>query len=130
MAEEVNLHALLFADRVITEDNGKKGIIGVFNHFHFPSFPAISPPWFIFAQIDNIKKSKYEFTFNLAHERSQEVVFSGSGVFSTKEATGGADLALPVPNIRFSREGNYILSFVLDGKELGQRILKVFKREK
>jgi len=36
--EEINLHTLLFADKVITEDNGKKGIIGVFNIFNFPRF--------------------------------------------------------------------------------------------
>ena len=36
--------ALLFADKIITEDNGKKGLIGVFSAFNFPSFPATAPP--------------------------------------------------------------------------------------
>ena len=35
--------ALLAADRVITEDNGKKAIIGTFTQFNAPKFPVFRP---------------------------------------------------------------------------------------
>ena len=35
--------ALLLADRVITEDNQKKGIIGTFNQFNLRQLPALLP---------------------------------------------------------------------------------------
>ena len=46
MGEPVFL-ALLTADRVITEKNDKKGIIGTFNKLAAPKFPARFPPWWI-----------------------------------------------------------------------------------
>ncbi len=127
--EEINLHTLLFADKIITEDNGKKGIIGVFNIFNFHRFPAVSPPWFVFVQMDNLKTGKYDFTFNLAHQHTQEVVFSGAGSFETREGQEGMELVFPMPPVRFGRDGNYLLSLVLDGREIGQRILKVTEKK-
>ncbi len=40
-------NALLMADRVIREVNGKRGIIGSFNTLYFPMFPAIAPLFFV-----------------------------------------------------------------------------------
>ena len=46
--------ALLIADRVITEDNQKKGIIGTFTQFTVRQVPAALPPWFIYAAVTNV----------------------------------------------------------------------------
>jgi len=79
--------------------------------------------------MDNFRTGKYDFTFNLAHQHTQEVVFSGAGEFEIKKGQEGMELVLSIPPLHFRREGNYILSLVVNGREIGQRILKVRKKE-
>lgn len=55
-----------FADRVITENKGKKAIIGTFSIFHSPVFPITFPPWFIYASVSNIDEDgqNYDEAYN------------------------------------------------------------------
>ncbi|HUX21735.1 MAG TPA: hypothetical protein VMW69_10890, partial [Spirochaetia bacterium] len=48
------LAGLLFADRIITETNRKKTIVGTFNRFNAQKLPAVFPPWFIYAAVTNV----------------------------------------------------------------------------
>lgn len=126
---EIVIHAFLCADRVITEDNGKKGLIGVFNRFHFPGFPVQSPPWFVFVSLENVA-GRNEFTVNLAHRDSQGVVFSAGGTFEVRDASASVELPLPVPGVRFNKPGAYILTFILNGRETASRIIQVSEIER
>lgn len=121
---EVIVHAFLTADRVITENNGKKGLIGIFNRFNFPRFPAQAPPWFAFVSLENVAGHN-EFTINLGHEETQQVVFSGGGSFDVTGTASGAEIPLPVPGIVFPRPGRYVLSFVLNSREIATRVIQV-----
>lgn len=76
--------ALLFADRVITENNGKKGLIGVFSNFNFSRFPAMEPPWFIFAALANLE-GKHEFSINLVRDDAQQVVLPIAGEIDVQD---------------------------------------------
>jgi hypothetical protein len=111
-------------DSILTEDNGKKVLIGIFNRFTFPSFPAQTLPWFIYAAFENCEGS-VEFTFNLARSESQEVLFSASGRVDIKDPGAGVELPLLVPPVTFMRPGGYILTFILDGKQVGAKTLQV-----
>lgn len=117
-------NALLLADKVITEDNGKKGVIGIFDRLNFPRVPAVAPPWFIYASFGNLD-AENEFTVNIARKDSQEVVFSAQGGMQVHQASGAAELLLPVPPIKFNRAGKYILTFILNGREIASRVFDV-----
>ena len=56
--------ALLIADRVVTEDNQKKGIIGTFTQFTVRQVPAALPPWYIYAAVTNLA-GEHVFSLNL-----------------------------------------------------------------
>jgi hypothetical protein len=117
-------NALLMADKVLTEDNGKKAAIGIFNRLNFPSMPAIAPPWFIYASFDNLEEQN-EFTVNIARKESQEVVFSAQGQVNVPDPSRGVEIAIPVPPVRFNRAGKYVMSFILNGDEVASRIFEV-----
>ncbi len=125
---EVNVHALLFADRVITENNGKKGVIGIFDRFTFSSFPATSPPWFIFFVMDNLSEGRHEFTINLARDPSEEVVFSAAGELNINDPSAGVTLAMPIKPLTFPREGTYCLSVLIEGRRVANRNLTIAPR--
>lgn len=118
------LNALLLADSIVTEDNGKKVLVGIFSRFNFPQFPAQAPPWFLYAGIENLDGHN-TFTFNLAREDTQEVAFSAGGEIQIQDPTGGIEIVLMVPPIIFRMHGAYILQFLVNGHELISRKLQV-----
>jgi hypothetical protein len=121
---EAVLLALLVADKVITENNGKKGIIGIFNQFNFKELPVTCPPWFIFASIAGLATGKHDITFNLTHDRTQHNVFSIGGEMDVKER-GNTDLQIQIGNARFEKPGEYNLTLHVDGSYLGGRVINV-----
>jgi hypothetical protein len=118
--------ALVMADMIVTEDNGKKVIVGVFSRFNLPQFPAQVPPWFLFAAIDNLDGHN-NFTFNLAKEDTQEVVFSANGDVDIADPTSGVEIVLMVPPIIFRAEGTYVLQFIVNGKTQISRNVPVLR---
>ncbi|MEI8095945.1 MAG: hypothetical protein WCG80_17175 [Spirochaetales bacterium] len=123
---EAICYSLLFADRVIREDNGKTGIIGSFSQFNFPSFPApITFPWVVFFAIANLR-GKHTISMNLVHDDTQSVVFP---ISMEIDAPGDVNLeiTIPAPIIILPKPGDYSLTLNVDGFPLCSRILKVSK---
>jgi hypothetical protein len=116
--------ALLLADRVITEDNQKKGIIGTFTQFTVRQVPAGLPPWFIFAAVTNLA-GEHPFSLNLVYDKSQQVIFSAGGTLTVDSPRRVVELVIPVPNVVFPEAGTYVLSFHVSGEQIGSRILDV-----
>ena len=125
---EAICYSLLFADKVFTEDNGKKGIIGVFGAFNFPKFPAITPPWFIYAGLANIS-GKHEFSINLVRDEAQQVVLPISGEIEIPENSKEVEIVIPISNLTFQKAGIHILTLNIDGVQLMSRILRVSQLE-
>jgi hypothetical protein len=123
MGEPV-LVALLIADRVIEEKNGKKGIIGTFTTFNAPAFPVSFPPWFIYAAVTNLA-GEHDFALNLVHARTSQIVLGISGKFSAASAEQMVELVIPVPKAVFPSEGKYDLTFQVDAAPLGARVLSL-----
>jgi hypothetical protein len=121
---EGTCYALLFADRIITENNGKKGLIGVFSDFHFPKFPALVPPWFLYAAVSNLT-GRHDFSVNLVRDESQQVVLPIAGEVNFPETGRDIELIFPIGNLTFQKAGVYTLTFNIDGQQLGSRILTV-----
>jgi hypothetical protein len=116
--------ALLFADRIITENNGKKGLIGVFSNFNFPKFPAIAPQWFIFAALTNLK-GKHEFSINIVRDDAQHVVLPIAGEIDVQDDGKDIEIILPINNLTFQKPGKHTLTFNIDGMPLASRILDI-----
>jgi hypothetical protein len=120
--------ALLMADRVVTEDNQKKGIIGTFTRFTVHQFPAMFPPWYIYAAVTNIE-GEHSFTVNLVSDKSQQVVFSAAGKIDVDSPKRVVELVIPVTNALFPEEGAYSVLFFINGQQIGARVLEVLKAE-
>lgn len=117
-------YALLFADKVITENNGKRGLIGVFGAFNFQNFPAISPPWFIFAGVANLQGT-HEFSLNLVRDDAQHVVLPIAGELNGETADKDSEFIFPIANLIFQKPGIHTLTFNIDGNQVASRILRV-----
>ncbi len=120
--------ALLMADRVITEDNQKKAIIGTFTQFTVRQVPAGLPPWFIYAAVTNLA-GEHPFSINLVLDKSQQVIFSAGGTLKVDEPRRVVELVIPVPNVVFPEAGTYVVSFHVGGEQIGSRILDVITSE-
>jgi hypothetical protein len=118
-------NALLCCDRVIVENNGKKGLIGVFSQFNFPKVPAVNMPWFIYACASNLDVGGHTFTFNLAHDETQMVIMSVSGEIQVPDPGPDVEIVIPVANVGFPRFGSYTLTFRLGGDQMGSRVIRV-----
>jgi len=118
--------ALLVADRVISEDNGKKGIIGTFTQFNALQFPARFPPWFVYAAVTNLV-DEHSFSLNVVNDETQQVVFAASGQFRGDRPRKVVELVVPGVNVVFPSPGTYNLLFNIDGQQLGARLLETAK---
>ncbi len=125
---EAICYALLFADRVITENNGKKGIIGVFSNFNFKQFPAKVPQWFIYAAVTNLQ-GKHEFSVNLVRDESQHVLLPIAGEMNVQESGKEVEMIFPITNLTFQKPGRHTLTFNIDGLQIASRILRVNQAE-
>src|SRR5262245_25181789 len=113
MSEPV-LVGLIFADRIITENNGKKGIIGTFTQFHAARFPVTFPPWCIYAAVTNLI-GKHNFAINLVNEETSQVILPIGGEMDVKERSDVIELDPVVTGAVFPAPGNYSLVFYIDG---------------
>jgi len=123
MSEPV-LVALLFADRIITENNNKKGIIGTFTKFYAPAFPFAFPPWGIYTAFTNIA-GKHPFALTLTRVESSQVVLPINGEFENEHAEDVVELTFNLGGVLFPGPGRYSMTLHIDGELLGSRILYV-----
>jgi len=123
------LIGLLFADKIITENNGKKGIIGTFSIFNGKKFPAVFPPWSLYAGFTNIE-GNHEFAINLVKDDTDQVVLPLSGNFDSKSLDAVIELTFTIGGIVFPGPGVYNLVLSIDGKQVGARILTVLDATK
>jgi hypothetical protein len=117
-------NALLMADKVIREDNGKRGIIGSFNTFNFPVFPATAPPFFVYANLEDFE-GKLEFSVTIAREGAELVVFSAGGEIQFQDENREAELLVPAFGVTFPKEGSYNLIIRVGNSQYGSRRMVV-----
>ena len=118
------LTAFLLVDSILTQDNHKKILIGLFNQFSFSKFPAQAPPWFIFAAMENLDGHN-TFTCNLTAQETHMVIFSIGGEIEVNAPLGAVELAVPVPPIIFQIPGAHLLELVINGNGVASRTVQV-----
>jgi len=117
-------NALLMADRVIREDNSKRGIIGSFNTFNFPSFPFTAPPFFVYANLEDFT-GNHEFSVTIAREGAELVVFSAGGEIHFQDENREAEILVPAFGVTFPKEGAYNLILRIGHSQYGSRRIVV-----
>ena len=121
---EMVVHALLCCDRIITEDNGKKGLIGVFHSFQFPSVPAASPPWFIYCAAGSVTRGTHDFSIGITHGQSSDEVFSRRGEIRIRREREDLELVVPV-TCTFKHFGVHLITVEIADELVASRILRV-----
>lgn len=121
-------NVLVLADRVIREDNGKRGIIGSFNTFNFPNFPAVAPPFFIYANLEDFA-GDMEFSVSIVREGAELVIFSAGGEMKFGDSGQEAELLIPALGMTFPKEGKYNLILRVGNYPYGSRRLIVNRIE-
>jgi hypothetical protein len=117
-------NALLMADRVIREDNGKRGIIGSFNTFNFPTFPFTAPPFVVYANLEDFE-GMLEFSVTIAREGAELVVFSAGGEIHFADENREAEILVPAFGVTFPKEGSYNLILRVGNSLYGSRRIVV-----
>lgn len=121
---EMVVHALLCCDLIITENNGKKGLIGVFHSFQFPSVPAASPQWFIYCAGGSATRGTHEFSIGITHGQSSDEVFSRHGEFRIQREREDLELVVPV-RCTFKHFGVHLITVEIADELVASRILRV-----
>ncbi len=68
------LRAIVFPDKAIEENNGKKGLIGIFHSFNFPQFPTVAPTWYVYIAFGNVAKDRHDVTVNVVNDDTGSVI--------------------------------------------------------
>jgi len=119
------LVALLFADRVLVEEgNLKKTIVGTFTQFYSEKFPAVFPPWFIYAAATNIE-GEHSFSINLVLEKESQVILGINGKMKAEDRNKVNEFIFPIQRAIFPSPGTYALTFNIGGVQVGSRLLEV-----
>jgi hypothetical protein len=132
-SEPTLLPGILLSDFAMVEQGtGKKSLIGTFDQFTFPQFPATYPRFFVTAWFTNVvgKFSELELTCHVREKTSSHVVFSSTanlnfpeGATFTKDIIMG--LSTSVGPITFPKPSLYTVVLLLSGEEIGQRDFNV-----
>lgn len=119
--------ALLCADRIITEaQTHKKSIIGTFNSLHARRFPAIFPPWFVYASFTNLDAGRsYEIVVAIDTLEGDGHLFEARAALNHAGRTDQVEIAIPVPQVRFPEPGSYRVGVSIEGRELLSRMIRV-----
>lgn len=111
---------------IIEQGTQKRSLIGCFDNFSFPQFPAQYPRFFITIWVTNIEGSltEIDLTTRIEQKGSAHVVFSSSikaqlneeKKFERKNILA---FSIPVPGITFPTPGTYTVVILFNGDEAG-----------
>ncbi len=121
---ELVVHALLCCDRIITENNGKKGLIGVFQSFQFSTVPSPPVAWFIYGALGSVSRGTHEFSVTVTHGQSSEEVATRSGEIHVAGEREDVELVLPI-TCNFNHFGAYVITLEVGDELVASRILRV-----
>jgi len=120
------VQALLTADKVIEERNGKKAIIGIFDRIHIDTFPGTGiPPWNIYTSIANLSEGEHNFAVNIVYNDTSAAIFGASGTLNVNDQDAMTEVVIPV-SVVFPGPGAYTVSLHIDGDQCLSRIIRVW----
>ena len=122
---EIVLHAIVFADKAIEENNGKKGLIGIFQSFNFAGFPTVAPTWYVYVAFGNVSKGRHDVTINVVHDDTGSVIVRSHGEVQVRTSAADVEIVFPMAGAAFRAPGLHWLTVTLDQTQIGSRVLHV-----
>jgi hypothetical protein len=122
---EIVLHAIVFADKAIEENNGKKGLIGIFQSFNFARFPTVAPTWYVYVALGNVSKGRHDVTINVIHDDTGSVIVRSHGQVQVRTSAADVEIVFPMAGAAFRSPGVHWLTVTLDQTQIGSRVLHV-----
>jgi Family of unknown function (DUF6941) len=129
------LPAIVFSDSIIVEiGTQKRSIIGSFDQFAFPQFPAAYGRFFITVWIANMQGtlSEMDITVRIEQKGSAHVVFSTTlkipfGAERPFERHNVMVFSIPVPQVTFPSSGTYTASVRINAEPSGEKDFNVIQ---
>lgn len=125
---EFVIHGFLCCERIMTETNGSKRLIGVFQSLHVAHMPVTDLVWHIYIALGSVAKGTHPFILTIAYSRTSEEVVSSSGEMQVNNERADVELILPM-SCKFSHYGAYVMTLEVRGEPVASRILRI-EREK
>ena len=122
---EIVLHGIVFADKAIEENNGKKGLIGIFQSFNFARFPTVAPTWYVYVALGNVSKGRHDVTINVIHDDTGSVIVRSHGQVQVRTSAADVEVVFPMAGAAFRAPGLHWLTVTLDQTQIGSRVLHV-----
>ena len=108
-----NVVAMLICDQVISEQGtNKKSLIGVFENFNWPTYPALLPRLGIYARLADAV-GQYEFKLRFVALKDESLLAEIGLRADIKDASGYSELVLNIGNIPIPAPGKYELQLYL-----------------
>ena len=122
--QDIQCLTILSADRTWREDNGKLGMVGIFDQFHLPSYPAQVLPFGLYVRLGNVPAGHHELVTNVINEKNHAVVASVTVNLDTPEFQQVFQLHYPVPPLHLVNPGDYAIHISVDGVQVAKHIIK------
>ena len=123
------LIALLVCDHVIVErETNKHSLIGTFNCFRFPRFPATTPSFSVYICFTNAR-GEYDIKLDVINLALDAPIATATTHLSLKDPLSDVELALRFPHVNFPHPGRYEFRLYANGHILGQRTVNVLSVE-
>jgi len=125
---------IILSDLVIREGGSNKlSLIGCFQRFHFPKFPAQTGRWFATVGVTGIRDAnKFNVTGRIEVGESAHVVSSTNALVEFKSKSDQTirpemifEVPLPFNRVVFQDAGQYVVVVLVDTEEVGRRTLAV-----
>lgn len=120
---------------IVEQGTQKRSMIGCFDQFAFPQFPARYDRFFVTASISNVAGtlSDIELTIRIEEKGSAHVVFSTTARIDfhgekTFERGGIMGFSVPVLQVVFQKAGTYRILLLINGVEAGERDFNVLQQ--
>ena len=127
---QVDVQALLFAERVLREANGRHTLVGIFDTMDLADHRQSSTPWFVFISVLNLPVGKAKLGLQI-ERRGGDVEFTGTGQIEIGESASlpvKLECGLPIGVFQPS-PGQYDVSLMFDDQVVATRPFLVKKSE-
>lgn len=120
---EITCLALLAADRVWKEDNGKLGMVGIFDSFTLERFPTQVAPFFLYVRLGNVPKGKNEININIVSGVSKLSIANMKIELDVQVDRSIVQLPIPLPMLPLPVPGAYVVNLIVNDNLISNYIL-------
>jgi len=129
--ENVSINFMIISDYAFTGENGKVGIVGIFDLLGVPNFPAQHPEMFLVANIKGKENSEHEVELILENPNGENLLTPNPPKLKVRlSGTGSGNLIQRFLNLTFKQAGFHKFVLLIDGKKTGETQLSVIKINK